>query len=119
MTPERIAELRALCEAAAEEGRNQSYYGGVAGRPARDRFIATARTALPEALGFIAWLRDELADLKGDLRAAEEREAKLRAALSELVDCCLSEDDGCGEGSPVGRAMKALARAALSGEPTS
>jgi hypothetical protein len=142
MTPSRIAELRALCEAANGPARNS-----------RDelRLLHTARTALPEALdeierltkswrcfhcgelftdqesarihfGFVtmyepgcidplhsdekemrgravryerSWrkalsdldaARTDIDTLKGDLRASEEREAKLRSLVMCLID---------------------------------
>ena len=68
ITPEKIDELLALCEAANREKADNLYYGGPStGTPKADALAEAARTALPEALRRVRELEAEVARLKTPL----------------------------------------------------
>jgi hypothetical protein len=99
MTPERIAELRALCKAATPEPWKNAFRSSQVpdgeGRPPFDifvgdeddvAFIAAARTALPEALDRIEFLQTLLAEGKGYVLDA----IKAKAAIERVRNLALS-----------------------------
>ena len=93
MTPERIAELRALCDAMQVAPTP----------PTRERFIAAASAALPEALDEIAAMTARLGRAMAVLRMVRSHGMPRGSTLSEqgAIDAILADHESNAAGEAI------------------